>query len=85
VRAAAFRGRSGKLIKILLWHDGLGMSVYAKRLERGKFIWPAASTGAVSISTAPPAVYAGYAGWIHFMKSFRRLADPSLRADWIRP
>ena len=35
----AFRGRRGNLIKIL-WHDGLGMSLYAKRLERGKFIWP---------------------------------------------
>lgn len=46
-----FRGKSGKLIKIL-WHDGLGMSLYAKRLERGKFIWPAASGGAVSISAA---------------------------------
>ena len=30
-----FRGKSGKLIKIL-WHDGLGMSLYAKRLERGR-------------------------------------------------
>jgi transposase len=30
------------LVKIL-WHDGLGMSLYAKRLERGRFIWPAAS------------------------------------------
>ena len=36
-----FRGKSGKLIKIL-WHDGLGMSLYAKRLERGRFIWPSA-------------------------------------------
>lgn len=32
-----FRGRRGDLIKIL-WHDGLGMSLYAKRLERGRFI-----------------------------------------------
>lgn len=32
-----FRGRSGSLCKIL-WHDGLGMSLYAKRLERGKFV-----------------------------------------------
>ncbi|WP_373458631.1 IS66 family insertion sequence element accessory protein TnpB [Sphingomonas faeni] len=27
------RGRCGDLLKIL-WHDGLGMSLYAKRLER---------------------------------------------------
>ncbi|WP_247486090.1 IS66 family insertion sequence element accessory protein TnpB [Bradyrhizobium sp. 193] len=32
-----FRGRRGDLVKIL-WHDGLGMSLYAKRLDRGKFI-----------------------------------------------
>ena len=28
-----FRGRSGSLVKIL-WHDGVGMSLYAKRLKR---------------------------------------------------
>ena len=28
-----FRGRRGDLFKIL-WHDGLGMSLYAKRLEK---------------------------------------------------
>jgi len=28
-----FRGRRGDLVKIL-WHDGLGFSLYAKRLER---------------------------------------------------
>jgi len=44
-----FRGRSGSLIKIL-WHDGIGMSLYAKRLERGRFIWPSAASGVVSIS-----------------------------------
>jgi transposase len=27
-----FRGRKGDLIKVL-WHDGLGLSLYAKRLE----------------------------------------------------
>jgi transposase len=32
-----FRGRSGSLIRIL-WHDGVGISLYAKRLERGRFI-----------------------------------------------
>ncbi|WP_253187617.1 transposase [Roseomonas sp. TAS13] len=34
-----FRGRRGDLVKIV-WHDGLGMSLYAKRLGRGRFIWP---------------------------------------------
>ena len=34
-----FRGRKGDLVK-MLWHDGVGMSLYAKRLEAGKFIWP---------------------------------------------
>ena len=29
----------GDMIKIL-WHDGLGLSLYAKRLERGRFVWP---------------------------------------------
>ncbi len=46
-----FRGRRGDLVKIL-WHDGLGMSLYAKRLERGRFIWPSAADGCVSISAS---------------------------------
>ena len=46
-----FRGRGGSLIKAL-WHDGIGLSLYAKRLVRGRFIWPAATEGAVSISAA---------------------------------
>jgi transposase len=46
-----FRGRRGDLAKIL-WHDGIGLSLYAKRLDRGRFIWPSASDGAVSISAA---------------------------------
>ncbi|WP_199861149.1 MULTISPECIES: IS66 family insertion sequence element accessory protein TnpB, partial [unclassified Roseovarius] len=29
-----FRGRKGDLVK-LLWHDGVGMSLYVKRLEAG--------------------------------------------------
>jgi transposase len=31
---------------------GSGCRVYAKRLDRGKFIWPSASGGVVSISPA---------------------------------
>ncbi len=46
-----FRGRRGDLVRIL-WHDGVGTSLYAKRLERGRFQWPVTSGGAVSISAA---------------------------------
>jgi transposase len=46
-----FRGKRGDLIKII-WHDGLGMSLYAKRLERGRFIWPSPADGVVALSPA---------------------------------
>ncbi|MGI4745418.1 MAG: IS66 family insertion sequence element accessory protein TnpB [Janthinobacterium lividum] len=46
-----FRGRRGDLVKIL-WHDGLGMSLHAKRLERGRFVWPQAQDGVVSLTPA---------------------------------
>jgi transposase len=46
-----FRGRSASLIKCL-WHDGLGISLYTKRLDRGRFIWPAASEGVISLTTS---------------------------------
>ncbi|WP_345946649.1 IS66 family insertion sequence element accessory protein TnpB [Bradyrhizobium sp. 166] len=46
-----FRGKSGKLIKVL-WHDGLGMSLYVKRLERGRFLWPSPADGVVTITPA---------------------------------
>jgi transposase len=39
-----FRGRRGDLIKVL-WHDGQGMCLFAKRLERGRFVWPNGSPG----------------------------------------
>ena len=46
-----FRGRQGDLLKII-WHDGIGMSLYAKRLERGRFVWPTPVDGVVGISPA---------------------------------
>ena len=46
-----FRGRRGNLIKVL-WHDGLGTSLYAKRLEHGRFIWPSPADGVVAVSPA---------------------------------
>jgi transposase len=47
----AFRGRRGNLVK-LLWHDGIGLCLLSKRLERGHFIWPMTGSGAVSLTPA---------------------------------
>lgn len=46
-----FRGRRGDLVK-LLWWDGDGLCLFAKRLERGRFVWPQAETGTVSVTRA---------------------------------
>jgi len=46
-----FRGRRGDTIKIL-WDDEDGLCLFAKRLERGRFIWPQAKEGTVSLTRA---------------------------------
>ncbi|HCR3451246.1 TPA: IS66 family insertion sequence element accessory protein TnpB [Citrobacter werkmanii] len=48
-----FRGRSGKMVKIL-WADRDGLCLFAKRLERGRFVWPVTREGKVHL-TLPPA------------------------------
>ena len=34
-----FRGKRGDYVKALYW-DGSGLCLFAKRLERGRFVWP---------------------------------------------
>jgi len=46
-----FPGRGGGPVKII-GHDGLGKSLYAKRPDRGRFIWPATEGGAVDLTSA---------------------------------
>jgi len=46
-----FRGRRGHMLKVL-WFDGQGLLLLAKRLERGHFVWPEANAGAVSLTPA---------------------------------
>jgi transposase len=46
-----FRGRRGDLIKVLWW-DGDALCLFAKRLERGRFVWPQASDGTVALTRA---------------------------------
>jgi transposase len=46
-----FRGRRGDRIKVLWW-DGDGLCLFAKRLERGRFVWPQAREGKIALSRA---------------------------------
>ncbi len=65
-----FRGRCGNMIKII-WHDGLGMSLYAKRLEKGYFVWPTPVDGVVGISSAQLAYMLEGIDWRNPRHSFR--------------
>jgi transposase len=46
-----FRGKRGELMKALLW-DGQGLCLFAKRLEKGRFVWPTTREGVVRLSRA---------------------------------
>ena len=65
-----FRGRRGDLIKVL-WHDGLGASLYAKRLERGRFIWPSSAGGVIAISPAQLGYLLEGIDWRNPVRSWR--------------
>jgi transposase len=59
-----FRGRRGDLVK-LLWWSGDGMNLYAKRLERGRFVWPQAQSGTVHLSAAQLSMLLEGIDWRH--------------------
>lgn len=46
-----FRGRRGDLVKIL-FHDGEGFCLFQKKLDRGRFVWPQAESGTISLTRA---------------------------------
>lgn len=49
--ALVFRGRGGSLTNAPL-QDGIGLSLYAKRLDRGRFVWPTTVDAVVALSAA---------------------------------
>jgi transposase len=52
--AFVLRGRRGDRIKILWWEGegAAGLCLFAKRLESGRFVWPQATDGVVSLTPA---------------------------------
>ena len=60
--AFLFRGKKGNRLKALVW-DGSGLCLYAKRLERGKFVWPRAGEGALRLSPAQLAMLIEGLNW----------------------
>ncbi len=65
-----FRGKRGNLVKIF-WVDGLGASLYAKRLEKGRFIWPSVADGVVVITPAQLGYMLEGIDWRHPQRSWR--------------
>jgi transposase len=54
-----FRGRRGDLIKVL-WHDGQGLCLFSKRLERGRFVWPQINVSGAQASVHLTPAQLGY-------------------------
>jgi transposase len=63
----------GHLIKIL-WHDGIGMSLHAKRLERRRFIWPSPADGTVAMIPAQLAYILDGIDWRNPVRTWRQEA-----------
>ena len=65
-----FRGRRGDLIKVLWW-SGDGLCLFAKRLERGRFVWPRTDAGVAHLTPAQLAMLLEGIDWRHPARTFR--------------
>ncbi len=67
-----FRGRRGDLLKIIWW-DAQGACLFIKRLERGRFVWPAAKDGKVSLSPSQLAMLLEGIDWRAPLRTWKPL------------
>jgi transposase len=65
-----FRGKRGDYVKILYW-DGSGLCLFAKRLERGRFIWPSPADGTLAITPAQLAYMLDGIDWRNPIRTWR--------------
>jgi transposase len=68
-----FRGKRGDRVKLLFW-DGQGLCLFAKRLERGRFVWPQARDGVATLTPAQLAMLLEGIDW----RAPRRTWQPEL-------
>ncbi|MEJ0068316.1 MAG: IS66 family insertion sequence element accessory protein TnpB [Pseudomonadota bacterium] len=57
-----FRGKRGDYLKALYW-DGTGLCLFAKRLEKGRFVWPPIVDGGVVLTPAQLALLIEAMDW----------------------
>ena len=62
--AFVFRSRRGDYVKILTW-DGSGLCLFAKRLEKGRFVWPPIVEGGLRLTAAQLALLIEGIDWRH--------------------
>ncbi len=67
-----FRGRRGDLIKVI-WFDGQGACLFSKRLEKGRFVWPSATDGKLSLTPAQLAMLLEGIDWRMPQRTWRPL------------
>jgi transposase len=65
-----FRGRRGDLIKVLWW-SGDGLCLFAKRLERGRFVWPRTREGVAHLTAAQLSMLLEGIDWRHPARTWR--------------
>ncbi|EGM62823.1 IS66 family insertion sequence element accessory protein TnpB [Shigella flexneri] len=77
-----FRGRSGKMVKIL-WADRDGLCLFAKRLERGRFVWPV-TPGRESAPDASSVIHATGGDRVATSQTDRTAWHPDITRDKTR-
>ena len=55
----------------MIWWDGQGACLFTKRLERGRFVWPSAQEGKISLSRTQLAMLMEGKDWRMWQKTWR--------------
>jgi transposase len=59
------------LVQLHLGQDGQGLCLYAKRMEKGRFVWPQAKDGAVSLTAAQLSMLLEGIDWRNPVRTWR--------------